>query len=115
MQERFIDESPRTGLYEGDLKYGRCLEAEPKKRQDFAAERHNGVATNRPVVSLVLIEQRNPKFWRKDPQLKTIKKRINNPPQVADEVLRAILKNPHGLASHITSVKLGARLLKGGA
>ncbi len=110
--QSFEDVSPSVGVYEGDLKYGRCLETTPKRRKDFSAERQeNGSSKNLPIAPLILQEQRDPRLWKKDPKVKQFSKRLVNPPQLVDEVMQGMLRYPHGLASHLFAVKLGNRRL----
>lgn len=73
-----VDPSPRTGVYEGDLKYGRTNHGEVKKHKDYAAERVDGVPTNPPAVGLALVQPRDPEVWTKDERVKKAKKEVFN-------------------------------------
>jgi hypothetical protein len=62
-KKKLVD--PGTGVYEGDLRYGRRKGDVVVKTEDFAAKRENGQPTNKPVCGLALVEKRNPELWKK--------------------------------------------------
>lgn len=101
------DPSPRSGVYEGDLKYGRALGTLPEKGKDFPADRHDGHASNLPIVPLKPAFKRNPALW--SGRVKVCK-RVANSPTIATEVMIAAQHYPNGLAAHLNPVSI-SRLL----
>lgn len=73
-----VDPSPRTGVYEGDLKYGRTSHGESVKRKDYTAERQNGVPSNPAAVVLPIVQPRDPQVWTKDNRVKEARKHVVN-------------------------------------
>jgi len=78
MKKQLIDYAPGTGVYEGDMRYGRANGNVPDKHGDYPANRENGVATNQPVVVLPLVQQRDPRVWTRDERVKEAKKSLDN-------------------------------------
>jgi len=81
------DYAPGTGVYEGDLRYGRKSGNEFVKHKDFAANRQDGIASNAPVMPLTLVEPRDPQVWKKDPRVKEVKKSTDNAQYVTNHLL----------------------------
>jgi hypothetical protein len=108
----FHDVSPRTGVYEGDLKFGRCLGSTPVKKSDHSAERaEDGEAKNKPIAPLVPAFKRDQTFWRgrnKHP------KRTVNSPTLADDILVQAAYYPQGLISNLTMFKSNNQILLAG-
>lgn len=71
------DLSPGTGVYEGDLAYGRRDGNVYKRHNDYSADRGDGQAKNLPVMPLRLVRGRNPLLWKKDPKVKEAKKSVS--------------------------------------
>jgi hypothetical protein len=79
MRSRTIeDRSVGTGVFTGDLKYGRMFGKNFEKHKDFAAEHVNGIAQNQPVVPLITVQPRDPNCWKKDPSVKQAKRVVDN-------------------------------------
>lgn len=77
--QRLIDLSPRTGVYEGDLAYGRRNETEIVKHKDFPANRdENGNPINAPILPLKLVDPRDPTVWSKGKSKKKKEKPLIN-------------------------------------
>jgi hypothetical protein len=61
----FEDRALGTGVFEGDLKYGRCHGRNFNRHKDYAANREEGSATNIAAAPLLLIRGRDPRVWSK--------------------------------------------------
>ena len=66
MSRRLVDMSPNRGVYEGDLKYGRCNGNVPEFHKDFPADPVNGEPRNKPVIPLKLVQPRDQRVWQAD-------------------------------------------------
>lgn len=78
---RVRDQSPRTGVFEGDLKYGRLsADGVAANRQDYSSGRNpddpDSKVTHYPAMPLKLVEPRDPTLWTKDPAVKDAKRSI---------------------------------------
>lgn len=108
-KENLIDPSQGAGVYEGDLKYGRCLGTEPRNHRDYNAQRIKGVPTNKPVFCLPHVEKRDPDVWSKGGK----KPKWNgNPPQIIDRIVARAMEFPDGLISCISVMKLGNSVMR---
>lgn len=116
---QFNDPSSRTGIFEGDLRYGRRAGNELQKHNDFASGRYEiaedgtlidtGQVKNAPAVPLVLVQPRDPEVWAnkvKPPKVK------NNPPQLEDQMMMLLAKRTGGLACNVSSLKLGKTVIR---
>lgn len=101
---RISDPSPRTGTFEGDLRYGRALGTHPDKHRDFSADRVDGIARNVPVAPLILVPARDPSVWRKDPRVKEAKKHLDNSQHGVNYLLQSFQESMNHLRAdmHIT-------------
>lgn len=110
----FSDPALGVGVYEGDLKYGRCSETTPTPHHDYHANRDgNGVATNSPIFSLPMAHKRDPKLWKKG--YKGPKKAIVNPPMVSTYILRELMKpSKTGLVANISVYKIEGSIITAG-
>ncbi len=97
MKTRITDRASGTGVYEGDLKFGRCNGNVISKHGDVDARREDGVSTNQPVAPLVLVQQRDPKLWRRDTRVKEVKKTVDNSQHGVNYVLKAFREHQHNL------------------
>lgn len=97
MRTKITDRASGTGVYEGDLKFGRCNGTVLSKHGDVDARREDGIATNQPVAPLVLVQQRDPKVWKKDARLKEVKQSVDNSQHGVNYILRAFRDNQHSL------------------
>lgn len=98
---KFVDEAPRTGVFEGDLKYGRCNGNVVSKHGDNPANRHNGIAKNQPVAPLTLVQPRDPEFWKRDPRINEVKKNVNNSQHAINRLLETYKDNSDHLRANI--------------
>lgn len=69
---KLTDLSNRSGVYMGDLKYGRTMSGIPMKGKDFTGDE------NQPVAPLVLVQARDRRVWTKDQRVKEAKKEVGN-------------------------------------
>ena len=95
MRKRMIvDYSLRTGVFEGDLAYGRQDRRTVVKHEDFPAMRdENGKARNRPIMRLKLVKPRDPSVWESKCRLKKKRRAKVNTMQFQMEVLEAYKEN----------------------
>ena len=104
--DRLQDVSPGTGVFEGDLKYGRMNGNVPKRRTDFSAARDSetGEAHNRVMAPLVLVSQRDPELWAHDPLVKQAKKELTNSQHGINYMLEAYqaFATAHNSNIHLT-------------
>lgn len=84
---KLVDRS--SGMYAGDLKYGRCNGNIPVNGRDFSSQ--NG--SNEPVMKLQLVRKRDPKLWRKDGRVSSAKKLVQNSQQGINYLLNVFLEN----------------------
>lgn len=74
-QSTIQDPSTLSGVYEGDLRYGRCLVDVSRPSKDYQAERdENGQAKNKPVFGVPPQRPRDPEVWSKTRAQKRPKK-----------------------------------------
>jgi hypothetical protein len=109
------DPSPLTGVYEGDLKYGRCLESVPVKQKDYNAERsqETGEAQNKPIFALPPAFKRDETFWKgrcKHPKI------VSNPPDLAEEILVSAVKfrSKYSLLANVSRITSNNKTLLAG-
>jgi hypothetical protein len=105
-----VDPSPRAGVFEGDLKYGRCEGTRFNKHSDFSSGREErGTVVNKPAAPLVLQSKRDPEVWRgktKHPKIK------ENSSSFAHEVMLSLMKFSkfnNTLPAQIRVVKIGKK------
>lgn len=103
LKTNFDDPSSRTGVYVGDLRYGRCYGNEYRKHNDYPA--HEGDQVNLPAVPLVLKSKRDPRIWNgksKHPKVKC------NSKSFTDQVMMKIGQQTGGLLHNLKVIKLGS-------
>lgn len=98
---KFVDDAPGTGVFEGDLKYGRCNGAIPSKHGDHSANRKDGIAMNIPVVPLTLVQPRDSTLWKKDPRIKEVKKNVVRSQHAINKVLEIYHDNAPRMNANI--------------
>lgn len=91
------DPSPRTGVYTGDLRYGRLNGTEAVKGRDFPSNK----GENLPILPLVLQRKRDPRLWTKDERVKEARKQ-----QSSQHSINYIIENFHNCS-------MNARLIVG--
>jgi hypothetical protein len=70
-----FDPSPGSGVFVGDLAYGRCHGATFVPNKDFPAQGED--CSNQPVHKLVLVPKRDPRVWRTDERVKAAKQKVS--------------------------------------
>lgn len=101
MSKNLTDSSSRSGVYEGDLKYGRCNGTEYTKHSDYPADRVNGIPQNKPVVPLSLVKPRDPELWKKDPSVNEKKRKVDNSQHFINHLLMSYKRNVNRLRAGI--------------
>lgn len=87
MSKQINDPSLRTGVYEGNLAYGRCNGNMPDKHGDYSG------AHNKPISPLTLIRTRDPNVWKRDPLVKEARKFMIETQSLKNGVINAYMEN----------------------
>jgi hypothetical protein len=87
MSRQLNDPSPRTGVYTGDLAYGKCNGSVPDKHGDYTG------TSNKPICALTLVRARDPKVWTKDPLVKEARKYVVENQSLKNGVINAFMEN----------------------
>jgi hypothetical protein len=103
------DPSTGSGVFVGDLKYGRCHGNEKVKHKDFPLIDEETGEVNLPAVPLVLVPRRDPSLWTKDRTKKIPKVKFNSP-ELENKLLAALVTQTGGLL-HNVRIKVGRRSL----
>jgi hypothetical protein len=98
------------GVYEGDLRYGRCNGTTPNRKGDYSANRQDGVATNKPVVPLILAHKRDPQVWKRDPKLDIAKRSVSNSQHMINHMLHMFNEHMDKMNANI-HLRVGRQLL----
>mgnify|MGYP001810760383 CR=1 FL=1 len=101
---KLVDYAPGTGVFEGDLRYGRACGLEAKRHQDYPAERVDGVAKNAPLAPLVTVKPRDPNVWRKDPKVKQVRKKVTNSQHAVNTIIETYSAAQANLRANITLI-----------
>lgn len=108
LKTHFEDPSSRTGVFVGDLKYGRRQGKEFRKHNDFPAQDENGNLVNEVAVPLVLQKRRDPQVWnRGKTKVKKVKK---NPQDLQDTLMMTLATQTGGLLHNLRVTKIGRQL-----
>jgi len=89
MRTQLKDPHPTRGVFEGDLAYGRAFGNNPDKRKDYAADRVDGVAQNKPIAPLVLVAPRDPELWRRDKRVVKAKRTLDNSQHGVNQMIKS--------------------------
>ncbi len=84
--KRLIDPSNRSGVYSGDLAYGRKNGTMFDKHGDYSGP------DNQPIVPLTLVESRDPHVWGRDPYIKDAKKNNAENQAMKNEVINSYME-----------------------
>lgn len=98
----FKDEALGSGVYEGDLAYGRALVEEKVKGKDFPAEREGTEAKNKPLMPLKLVQQRDVALWTKDNTIKDAKKNVVNSQHYVNHIIQTYVDHANFMRANIT-------------
>jgi hypothetical protein len=99
---KVVDYALGTGVYTGDLKYGRANGRVVEKGRDFPANYTNNKATNEPLVPLVLVRPRDPEVWTSERQLvKKAKQKVSNFQHAVNYWIESFQQNKQTLKSNI--------------
>ena len=93
MKTKLIDKALGTGVFEGDLKFGRCMGNILSKHGDVDAGRQDGIPTNQPIAPLVLVQRRDPHVWKKNPAIKIVKSNLNPSQHSVNYILKSFREN----------------------
>lgn len=89
------DPSLRTGVFIGDLAYGKCNGNMPERNGDYTG------SINEPVCKLVLVQPRDPRIWSKDPMVKEARKYVVNDQFLIHGVVKAYMDNVKTMRSNM--------------
>ncbi len=109
-KESIVDPASGSGIYEGDLRYGRCNGTKVSRKGDFTANRKDGVATNQPVVSLSPAFKRDSEVWKRDPKVLIAKRKVSNSQHIVNYLLHSFAESMHGVTSNV-HIRIGRQLL----
>jgi hypothetical protein len=87
MSKQLNDLSPRTGVFVGDLAYGRCNGAVPDKHGDYTGNH------NKPICALTLVKTRDPRVWTRDPLVKEARKYVSESQILKNGLISAFMEN----------------------
>ena len=87
MSNQLKDPSPRTGVYTGDLAYGRMNGAVPNKHGDYSG------ASNKPIMPLTLVRPRDPHMWKRDPLVKEARKYVSESQVLKNSLINTFMEN----------------------
>lgn len=104
MRERLIETASKTGVFKGDLRYGRCQGRFYDKKRDYVGDE------NQLVMPLITVEPRDPNVWKKDPSIKSAKKKVVHSQHLTNLFVTAYLDNEQHLKSNFTLVAGKLRL-----
>jgi len=106
-RQSIVDPSPGTGVFRGDLAYGRCKGEEVIKYKDFPANYdEHGNPLNLSVAPLVLVAPRDPDVWvkgkiQKKKEKKLMRKKGVNETSFQLKCLEVVSRNARWLKSNI--------------
>jgi hypothetical protein len=98
----FEDPSTGSGVFVGDLKYGRCMGTNIVKHKDFPAEGNE----NQPAAPLILVSKRDPSVWQNKDK-KRPRKNVMNNEELRSQLQISLMKFTNGLSQHVRRVKIG--------
>ncbi len=101
----FEDPSSGTGVFTGDLKYGRCQGNRLNLHHDYPAKQ-DGQA-NQPAAPLILRPKRDPQVWAD--KAKTPKVKVNTK-DFSDQFMMKLAMQTGGLIRNVRVVKFGNKL-----
>lgn len=102
MSSRIVDQSIDKGVYKGDLAYGRADGNVPVRGRDFTAEPdEDGNARNLPAAPLVLVKERDPSVWARDPMIKKVKRDVGQFQYSVNQFIRSYKENVDHLKANI--------------
>lgn len=109
---KIVDYALGTGVYTGDLRYGRRNGRVVEKGKDFPADYRDGKATNEPIIPLVEVEQRDPGVWlsEKD-KVKKAKEKVSNFQHAVNYWIQSFQNEEVGIRSNL-HLTVGTKQLK---
>jgi len=109
---KIVDYALGTGVYTGDLKYGRVSKTNGERSKDFAAQYQDGKPINPPAVPLVLVQNRDPEVWTSERLLvKKAKEKVVNFQHAVNYWIQAFQQNDVGLRANV-HLTVGKQRLK---
>lgn len=102
MNSKIVDQSTNKGVYKGDLAYGRANGNVPVRGRDFTAEPdEDGNARNLPAAPLILVKERDPNVWTKDPMIKQVKRDVGQFQYSINQFINSYRENADHLRANI--------------
>lgn len=105
MRNQIVDRAAGTGVFAGDLRYGRRNGHVAEKNGDYSGP------ANDPIVPLVLVTPRDPEVWTKDSRVKERKQKVGVSQHLINHAIEEFLVNGSRLRSNIT-LTVGKQRLK---
>jgi hypothetical protein len=106
IKSSILDPANGSGVFAGDLRYGRCLGSCVVKHQDFARIDDETGQENLPAVPLILVTPRDPSVWQNKNKKKPRKSKVSNQ-ELHDQLLMNLSKFTTGLSHNLSRIKRG--------